>query len=58
MLETMNEGEPPRTTLEAARDLFGGENVRFYGAGIPNVFVDGGMVTDSAVEELPVWGKE
>ena len=54
-LGDMDEGEPPRTTLEAARDLFGGENVRFYGAGIPNVFLNGGKVTDSAVEELLTW---
>ena len=55
MLEQMNEGEPPRTTLEAARDLFGGENVRFYGAGIPSVFLDGDMVTADAVEQLLTW---
>ena len=28
--------------VEAARDIFGPENVRFYGGGIPNVFLDGG----------------
>ena len=45
----------PRTTLEAAGDLFGKENVRFYGGGIPNVFLDGGRVTDSAVDDLLIW---
>lgn len=56
-LETgdMEHGEPPRTTLEAARDLFGEENVRFYGGGIPDVFLEGGVVTDSAVERLLIW---
>ena len=51
----MDEGEAPRTTLEAACDLFGEENVRFYGGGIPNVFLDGGEVTDSAVDRLLTW---
>ena len=51
----MDEGKAPRTTLEAARDLFGEENVRFYGGGIPNVFLDGGGVTASAVDRLLTW---
>lgn len=51
----MKEGEAPRTTLEAAGDLFGKENVRFYGGGIPNVFVEGSRVTDSAVDRLLTW---
>ena len=55
MLERMPDGLPPRTTLEAARDLFGEDNVRFYGGGIPNVFLDGGSVTDAAVERLLTW---
>ena len=55
MLRDMDEGKPPRTTLEAARDLFGERNVRFYGGGIPNVFLDGGGVTDSAVDKLLTW---
>ena len=55
MLERMPDGLPPRTTLEAARDLFGEPNVRFYGGGIPNVFLDGGSVTDAAVERLLTW---
>ena len=55
MLERMPDGLPPRTTLEAARDLFGEENVRFYGGGIPHVFLDGGSVTDAAVERLLTW---
>ena len=60
MLEDMKKagiekGDAPRSTLEAARDLFGKENVRFYGGGIPNVFLDGGRVTDSAVDNLLTW---
>ena len=55
MLQDMDEGKAPRITLEAARDLFGKDNVRFYGCGIPNVFLDGGMVTDSAVDDLLIW---
>ena len=58
MLRDMDEGKAPRATLEAARDLFGGENVRFYGGGIPNVFLDGGRVTDSAVNKLLTWEDE
>ena len=48
----------PNETLEAARDLFGGENVRFYGGGVPNVFLDGGSVTDYAVDKLLTWENE
>ena len=58
MLSSMKKGEAPRTTLEAARDLFGEENVRFYGGGIPDVFLDGGRVTDSAVDKLLTWESE
>ena len=50
--------EPPRTTLETVRDLFGKENVRFYGGGIPNVFLDGGRVTDAVVNKLLTWENE
>lgn len=44
-----------RTAVGAARDLFGPSNVRFYGGGVPNVFLDGGMVTAGALERLLVW---
>ena len=57
-LAGMKEGEAPRITLEAARDLFGEENVRFYGGGIPQVWLDGGSnVTESAVERLLTWSE-
>ena len=38
--------------VEVARDLLGPDNVRFYGGGVPNVFLDGGKVTDGALERL------
>ena len=46
-----------RTAVGAARDLFGPDNVRFYGDGVPNVFMDGSVVTESAVERLLVWSE-
>ena len=44
-----------KTALGAARDLFGRENVRFYGGGVPDVFMEGGAVHHRAVERLLVW---
>lgn len=41
--------------VKAAYDIFGEDNVRFYGGGIPNVFLDGGVVTDVALERLLNW---
>ena len=39
-----------------ARELFGDANVRFYGAGIPQVFLGaGGQVTEDAVSRLLDW---
>ena len=43
------------TALGAACDLFGSKNVRFYGGGVPNVFLEGGSVQDRAVEQLLDW---
>ena len=43
------------TAVGAAQDLFGRDNVRFYGGGIPEVFSRGGVVTDQAVERLFNW---
>lgn len=39
----------------AARDIFGEENVRFYGGGIPEVFLDRGKVTDLRLQHLLNW---
>ena len=44
-----------RRTLDAAQGLFGKENVRFYGGGIPQVFMEAGNVTESAVDRLLNW---
>jgi hypothetical protein len=41
--------------VKAACDIFGDENVRFYGGGIPEVFLDNGKVTDTKVDELLTW---
>ena len=54
-LRDTDEGKAISTALEAACDLFGKENVRFYGGGIPNVFLDGGRVMDAAVDKLLTW---
>ena len=54
-LSNLDAGKPPRTTLEAAHDLFGGDNVRFYGGGIPEVFLEGGRVTNAALDRLLTW---
>ena len=44
-------------TVDAACDVFGKENVRYYGGGIPNVFMDGHVVTDAAVNRLLNWDR-
>jgi hypothetical protein len=42
--------------VKAACDIFGAENVRFYGGEIPNVFLDRGEVTAAKLEQLLTWG--
>jgi len=42
-------------TVKTAQDIFGQDNVRFYGGGIPNVFLDGGIASDAAIERLLNW---
>ena len=55
-LKMMDKTRPPGETLEAARGLFGRENVRFYGGGIPQVFLNNGNdVTESAMDQLLDW---
>ena len=50
-------GEPPET-VKNAQDVFGEENVRFFGGGVPGVFLDGGgRVSARTVERLLVWDK-
>ena len=41
--------------IEAARDLFGEKNIRFFGGGIPEVFLDGGRATADKLEQLANW---
>jgi hypothetical protein len=36
-------------------DIFGKENVRFYGGGVPDVFLDKGKATDAKLEQLLTW---
>jgi len=45
-----------KTAVGAACDLFGAKNVRYYGGGVPDVFLEGGTVIDRAVERLLAWG--
>jgi len=51
----MKPGVSPRTALEAARDIFGRCNVRFYGGGIPQVFCDGADASPERFEQLIDW---
>jgi len=44
-----------RPVIKAARDLFGEKNIRFYGGGIPEVFLEGGRVTADRVGQLVDW---
>ena len=42
--------------VKKAREIFGPENVRYFGGGIPNVFLDGGdTVSERAVDKLLDW---
>ena len=44
--------------VSTARELFGQDNVRFFGGGIPDVFLDGGArVTAQAVDRLLTWDR-
>jgi hypothetical protein len=54
-LNTMMERLPEVHPVKAARDIFGEDNVRFYGGGIPNVFLEGDQATDAALERLLNW---
>jgi hypothetical protein len=48
---TFREASP----VNAACDIFGKDNVRFYGGGVPDVFLDKGKVTDAKLEQLLSW---
>jgi len=55
LLPGMEKGAVPRTTLEAARDLFGRDNVRFFGGGIPQVFCEGDTASPLRFQQLISW---
>jgi hypothetical protein len=44
--------------VKSARDIFGQENVRFYGSGCPDVFLENGRATHAALERLLNWSEE
>lgn len=48
-------GEDAKKTIEAAISIFGQENVRYYGGGIPQVFSDGTACDSDKVETLLNW---
>jgi hypothetical protein len=41
--------------VNAACDIFDKDNVRFYGGGVPDVFLDKGEATDAKLEQLLTW---
>jgi hypothetical protein len=41
--------------VNAACDIFGETNVRFFGGGVPDVFLDRGKVTQAKLEQLLTW---
>ena len=45
----------PSSPVHAACDIFGNENVRFYGGGVPNVFLDKGTVIAAKLDYLLNW---
>ncbi len=47
-------GELPHG-VTSARALFGTENVRFFGGGVPQAFMDGDRVSNYAVDRLLTW---
>lgn len=55
LLLEMPKGEAPCTTLEAARSLFGRDNVRFYGGGIPQVWCDGDVPSIERLQKIVNW---
>lgn len=46
---------PEDRGVRSARDIFGEDNVRFYGGGVPNVFLESDQVTKKALERLLTW---
>jgi hypothetical protein len=54
-LAGLREALPESSPVHAACDIFGGANVRFFGGGVPNVFLNKGKVTQAKLEALFVW---
>jgi len=46
---------PKDHAVNAAVDIFGDDNVRFYGGGVPDVFLDKGKATADKLEHLLNW---
>lgn len=41
--------------ITSARDIFGSANVRFFGGGVPDVFLENGVATEQALNRLLKW---
>jgi hypothetical protein len=54
-LDHLLEHHENKGTINAAIDIFGKENVRYYGCGIPNVFLENGSVSEKRVNTLLNW---
>jgi uncharacterized membrane protein YsdA (DUF1294 family) len=46
---------PKDHAVNATVDIFGDGNVRFYGGGVPDVFLDNGKVTTAQMDQLLTW---
>ena len=44
-----------KESVKAACEIFGEDNVRFYGGGVPDVFLDGGQATEAKLAKLLDW---
>lgn len=55
LLPDMQENESSRTTLKAAREIFGKDNVRFYGGGFPAVILENSQVSGQAIDRMVRW---
>jgi hypothetical protein len=56
-LRNVSLGTASSEAVSAAREVFGEENVRFYGGGIPEVFLDGDLATEAKLDRLLVWSR-
>jgi hypothetical protein len=42
-------------TVTAARDIFGSDNIRYFGGGCPDVFLEGGEISEAKLNYLLEW---